>query len=713
VAACDYRILPDASIVSKGQLWRVDGTCSVRNTITQGGAIKEMQIDANSAELLRPSGQNIVAWIADSPDCAGIGRVKAQKLYEQFGNDLIEYIENRNIVELTKVVTEESAQMLFNAFEKFRIANTLLWLDQVGMPRRVGASVVAYFKDQAQQRIESNPYVLASFEAKWAKIDDLARKRFDITEDDPRRLVSAIEETLNSGLNSGHTCLPEDELYAKATRLLGNSSLAKAARSIRAEEGHALPYRRIDGLFQPNGTGIIEEYLAQRFHQLASGEDGYGQTNLFTQPSDTARSIDEIIKSFEAANGITLSSEQYEAVKVSSISNMSLILGGAGTGKTTVLKALYTVIEEQHPGTPIYQLALAGRAAQRMTEATHREAMTIAAFLHRMESSQIDLGTVIAIDEASMIDVILMYRLLRRIPNGVRLILVGDPSQLPPIGPGLVLHALAGLSLIPQTELKTVKRQSAASGIPVVAAAIRNHHKPIWAEYEGLPAVGVSFVSCAPERIESSVLRIYEELGSSGTDYDVQILSITNSGIGSVSNLNTSLHSSLQCLAERVNCFDDEFGVVGAASMDHIQFCVGDLVMFTENDYTLGLRNGSLGRIIDALAVESPDDMCCICEFEGKEYLLNSDQMHSLSHAYSITVHKSQGSQFRRVIVPIRPSRLLDQTLIYTAVTRGIEQVILVGDEHAALQAIKAPAAASRRYVTLPGLMRGLALSLP
>ena len=126
-----------------------------------------------------------------------------------------------------------------------------------------------------------------------------------------------------------------------------------------------------------------------------------------------------------------------------------------------------------------------------------------------------------------------------------------------------------------------------------------------------------------------------------------------------------------------------------------------DQIIFTENDYTLGLRNGSLGKIIEALPVEETDDPCCRCDFDGTEYLFNSSQIEALRHAYSITIHKSQGSQFKRVIVPIRTSRLLDQTLIYTAVTRSIEQVVLVGDLDAANEAVRAPATAARRHVAL------------
>ncbi len=201
------------------------------------------------------------------------------------------------------------------------------------------------------------------------------------------------------------------------------------------------------------------------------------------------------------------------------------------------------------------------------------------------------------------------------------------------------------------------------------------------------------------------VRRIYEELGGTGEDYCVQVLSITNADLGGVNNLNAALHSRYRQGADLVYCHDAEFGTVGATTLDRVSLKVGDLVIYTENDYTLGLRNGSLGKILAALPVGEPDEPCCVCDFEGTEYHLNTRQVNSLKHSYSITVHKSQGSQFRRIIVPIRESKLLDQTLIYTAVTRGVDQVVLVGDEQAAMKAIKAPASASRRQITLPTLL--------
>jgi exodeoxyribonuclease V alpha subunit len=187
----------------------------------------------------------------------------------------------------------------------------------------------------------------------------------------------------------------------------------------------------------------------------------------------------------------------------------------------------------------------------------------------------------------------------------------------------------------------------------------------------------------------------------------VQILSITKLNLGGVTNLNLALHSRYRQAGETVRCLDPEFGLVYAKTLDKLPLKVGDLVMFTKNDYELELRNGSLGIIVEAMPVEEPDDACCVCDFEGIEYLLNSQQLNALKHSYSITIHKSQGSQFPRVIVPVRQSRLLDQSLIYTAVTRGIEQVVLVGDEAAAMAAILAPASAERRHITLPALLNG------
>lgn len=702
VAVCDHKLIQDPSIIDKGQQWLVRGVPTRRETVTNGFRQIETQIDADHAEMVRPAGRNIIAWIAACEDCPGVGQVKAAKLWDRFGASLITLIESSDLAALGEIINEQAAELLCLAFAKHAIGSTLLWLDQAGIQRRIGGKVVDFYKHEAQAKIEANPYCLLSFEANWKAVDELASKRFGVQPDDPRRLEAAIEEALYRGFDKGHTCLPEANVQSRMVRLLGTTALAKQALANDAESPQ---FRKTDGFYQASGMHVIEQYVADRITQMVGGENELGQIGLFNQPTGSLLSVLDVLHAFEQANSISLSQEQRDAVVTSVGAHLSLILGGAGTGKTTVLKALYEVLEELNAGVTIYQIALAGMAAQRMQEATGRDSMTIAGFLTKIDSSQIPLGAVVVVDEASMVDVILMHRLLRHLPSGVRLMLVGDPSQLPPIGPGLVLHALVGLPSIPQTTLKVVKRQSSASGIPQVAAAIRDHQVPIWAPYLGKPDVGVSFVQCSLLELDKTVERVYEQIGGKGEDFSVEILCTTKANQGGVEHLNTSLHNRYTQAAEPVSCYSAEFGLVGATTLARLPIKVGDLMMFTKNDYELGLRNGSLGMITQALAVTSGDGPCCVAEFDGVEYELNTTHIQALSHAYAITIHKSQGSQFKRVVVPIRVSRMLDQALIYTAVTRGVDQVVLVGDEKVCLRVIQSPAIASTRHVRLPQML--------
>ena len=704
VAQCNWQLIPDSSFPSKGQRWLVSGPVEVKKVFVNGYARHEHQIKAQKAEILRPSGQNLITWITENPEIKGVGQVKARKLYERFGPDLLELIEQRDIPALTTIITEESAQLICHAFEQHNVGEVLLWLDQMGIIRSIGQKVISCYGVQARDKVESNPYLLISFEAKWKIVDGLAMNRFGISENDRRRLEAAVEEALYRGLSNGHTCLPESNLRQAVKRLLLKKDLVDQALSL----GDSTQYCKVSDRYQPAGTYIIEHQVAQRLHEIIEGENA-PQGSIFQTGAPSQEDVDSAIAQYEQAQGFELSLEQKQAVQRSVTSKASLILGGAGTGKTTVLKALYEAIEAVSSNTTaIYQVALAGRAAKRMSEATGRDSMTIAAFLHSVEETMLGEGSLVVVDEVSMVDVILFYRLLAHIPPGTRLVLVGDPSQLPPIGPGLVLHALAGHPSIPQTELKVVKRQSEASGIPLAASAVRSHQVPTFAEFEGR-GNGVSMVECPENSLDQTVQAIYLQLGGIGTDYSVQILSTTRSGNGGIQHINQLFRDGLQSSAETVYAFNQEFGVVQGMTLDRVLLSVGDLVMFTKNDYTIDLRNGSLGRIVSSFPVEDEHSDCCLVDFEGAHIALKSHQLEALTHAYSITVHKSQGSQFNRVIVPIRESRLLDQTLIYTAITRAVDQVVLVGNRRALEEAISAPASAAGRHVTLPELMSGRA----
>jgi exodeoxyribonuclease V alpha subunit len=697
VVVADYGLLKDSSLVERAQVWSVTGEARNVSFSVDGVVRNEAQIQATQLNLQRPSGKNLVAWIAQSPDCAGIGEVRARRLWERFDTDLPTFIENAEVSALAEVVGVDSAQALVAAFAKHGIAQTLVWLDQLGLPRALAASVARYWGKDAQDKIQANPYALVPFCADWKTVDDLAQKRFDVEPGDQRRLVAAVEEVLYRAMDGGDTAMHRGTLHGRLRQLLGSSDLAE--RSIGAALAEGLASESGD-VIQVRGLAHIEESIAARLKVMQDGRS-LDQDELFTlelpQPPEVRRSI----ALYETMHGIELTPEQREAVLTCATNRLSLILGGAGTGKTTVLKALCDAIDQVTPSATIHQLALAGRAAQRMTQATGRQSKTIAAFLL---DETIAPGSTVLIDEVSMVDVILMYRFLRHVPAGVRLVLIGDPSQLPPIGPGLVLHALAGHPSVPQTVLKTVKRQVAASGIPQVAQAVREHRQPEWTPYAGKGA-GVCVVQCADANLDATVAKLYKELGGTGQDFSVQVLSTTRSGTGGVRALNAILHDCFAPKARPVRSYSNEFGIVYERTTDQLSLFVDDLVLFATNDYKLGLRNGALGRIVKSLTPETPEDTVCVAEFEGLSYELNSAHLRHVIHAYVVTIHKAQGSQFDRVIVPIRKTRLLDNSLLYTAITRSVEQVVLVGDIRAAERAVVAPSSSSRRTTRLSSLL--------
>lgn len=697
VVVADYGLLKDSSLVERAQVWSVTGEAHSVSFTVNGVVRNEAQIQATQLSLQRPSGKNLMAWIAQSPDCPGIGEVRARRLWERFGTDLPTLIEDADVSALAEVVGVESAQAMVAAFAKHGILQTLVWLDQLGLPRALAASVARYWGKDAQDKVRANPYALVPFCADWKTVDDLAQRRFDVKPGDERRLVAAVEEVLYRAMDSGDTAMQRGTLHGRLRQLLGNSDWAK--RSIAAALAEGLASESAD-VIQVRGLAHIEESIAASLKMMLDGRS-LDQDELFTlelrQPHEVRRSI----ALYETMYDIELTPEQREAVLTCATSRVSLILGGAGTGKTTVLKALCHAIDQATPGAPVHQLALAGRAAQRMTQATGRQSKTIAAFLL---DETIAPGSTVLVDEVSMVDVILMYRLLRHIPAGVRLVLLGDPSQLPPIGPGLVLHALAGHPSVPQTVLKTVKRQFAASGIPQVAQAVREHRQAQWTPYLGKGA-GVCVVQCADENLDATVAKLYKELGGTGLDFSVQVLSTTRSGAGGVRALNAILHDGFAPKAQPVRSYSSEFGTVHERTTDQISLFVDDLVLFASNDYKLGLRNGALGRIVKSLTPEGPDDIVCVAEFEGAPYELNSAHLRHVIHAYAVTTHKAQGSQFERVIVPIRKTKLLDNSLLYTAITRSVEQVVLVGDIRAAEQAVLAPSTSSMRITRLSSLL--------
>ena len=330
-------------------------------------------------------------------------------------------------------------------------------------------------------------------------------------------------------------------------------------------------------------------------------------------------------------------------------------------------------------------MALAGRAAQRMREATGREAFTITAVLNQIKQRRLTLGEddLVVIDESSMLDVILVYRLMRALPEPVRLLLVGDPFQLPPIGPGLVFHILVDSRGVPQQELTQVHRQAAGSGIPSIANEIRHGRAPTFDSFGG-PACGVALIEAASQHIGRTVIDVMRSLADCS---EVQILGVTKRGDAGTETFNAAIHKLV---------------TVGNPSLAGWGFAETEPVIHLVNDYEHELFNGSLGRIRRIIVERSGKGTIrnsIDCDFDGVMHRFAGDSLDRIELAHAITVHKAQGSQFKRVIIPVVRSRLLDRTLVYTALTRAVEQVVFVGNREALIQAIQAPPHSQRRRV--------------
>lgn len=702
VVVLSHRLLPDSALIQKGQAWRVSGPMEERATTPAPGVrLVEQTITAKTAVLERPTGRNLIDFIASNEDIRGVGRVKATRLFEAFGDGLIELIESRCLEQLETVVSAAAATDICNAFERAQCLTGLHLLDQLGVDPAMGRKVIAYFGKRTPEVIGKNPYVLVPFMGKWKSMDAFALERCGVAPDSPYRLTAALEDALYGTFTAGSTLVAPKELTAQLQNRLGCSVLTKQALMLKSAKGQF--YRSSAG-FHPAGAWLMERQIAL----FVRGGDAPPISQRSLDLSD-AVDLDSFIDRYEANSGFLLTEEQRNAVKTSATSRISLICGGAGVGKTTVLKCLIQTIEGSDPCAAIHMVAVAGKAALRMTEATGREASTIAGFLSKakFDTQPANTRNWLLIDEGSMVDLVTLYRLVRLVPESTCIIMIGDPYQLPPVGPGLTLHAL--IDRVPTSALTLVQRQAARTGIPQAAAVIRSGHWPEMPMLSaGLPvpkSEGVFFMPCGADLIDEMTVSAYQQLICGSAHHGVKVLSTTKAGPGGVAPINSAIQDVYQAASRVVHHVDEDFGVIPFIhSHARIELRQGDLVIFTRNDYERGLRNGSLGLIEEVHTPIDATSPTCTVIFENERVTLSSDDLPNLELAYSITVHKSQGSQFERVIIPVRHSRLLDRSLLYTAITRAVSQVVFIGDIEAARQAVHT-VAASRRSVGLPYLL--------
>lgn len=612
------------------------------------------------------AGATLVRHLAETPAFEGIGYAKAARLVETFGEELPRLLADGDPLPFVPIVGERAATTLVAAWREDLARNDIVvWLAENDLDVRLAGKIVRLWGADGAARIRQHPYALMAL-APWPVVDAAAR-RLGMAPDAPARLVAAVEAVLYDRLQRQHTWTSSRKLLGRLEKPFGiPPALAKRAVLLAADAGAAIALA--DG-WQPAGAVMMERFVLERLRTMASGPPVGDLVARDVGDAELRRWLDRA----GDAVGVELNEEQQSAVQLAVQGRIGLVLGGAGVGKTTVLKAVCAACASF--GRVVHLMALAGRAAVRMREATGRPSSTIAAFLKACEAGKVVLGaeSLVVVDESSMVDLPTLYRLLRQLPEECRLLLVGDPAQLGPIGFGLTLHAFADMEWIPKVRLTRIYRQAESSGIPVVAASVRDGRLP------RLPAEigcghGVVLVATLEEPTCEDVVGAVAALG--GFRDDLRILSPVKMGAAGTVALNEELHRLLSR---------------GKPRLQGHSFAVGEPVIYGRNNYQLDLRNGSLGEVVGV------GDGVLTVDFDGELHDFAGPALDDLSLAYAITVHKSQGSQFRTVVVPVCTSRILDRSLIYTALTRATERVVLVGRETVLRTAVQQSAAADRR----------------
>ena len=695
------------------------------------------QFRAKKAILLRPFGRNMIATISGKR-FPGIGQQKAIALWDRFGEGLCNILNEGDEDALSEIVTLEAARILIDGWQKLNPGEVIAWLDANRFPIGLGAALFEFYGEHVMDKLTRDPYRLLAFGQKWEKVDRIAIDRLGMYPTDPKRGHAAVAEALYRAYDTdGHTALDHMTLKGIVTKLLDNdASLADQAINTPTPGGWLCDEK--SGLYSSTGAWLMERYIAKRLASMVDGTEVPSQKDmLYSHPTEISPSernkANKAIMDWEKANH-PLGDEQREAVWMALTNQVCVISGGAGVGKTATLSALYAGLDAL--GSKVVQMALAGRAAKRMVDMTGKKAMTIAGFIHASNKSSPDknkeeqdepASRTYVVDEASMLDIASAFQVFRKISAGCRLVLVGDDLQLPPVGAGLTFHLLCGEGhIVPRKHLSRVYRQDGATGIPTVSQSIRDGIWPSLPKYNG-PSLGVSIYPCSKTEISDVVAKLYDELViEEGNEDEVQILASSKGERdlrpGTVVHINQDLYNRR---------LKDQLAVKSGDELTG--FCEGCPIMFTQNDWDRDLYNGSFGTITKAYQEKQillekdgitklmpisdllasgqniPDDAEIIlaeAEIDGITHLLSENDLQDrVLRSYAVTIHKSQGSQWNRIIVPISKSKLLDRCLVYTAITRGVKQVVLVGDIAATQKAVTEPARALSRITGLSKLL--------
>lgn len=621
----------------------------------------------------------------------GIGPAMAKKIVAEFGEKTLEIIA-KSPNELLKVpgIGKKTAEKISTSYlEQSELTEIMVWLENHGISNTYAGKIFAKYGSFAIDIMEKDIYRLfQDIEGIGFLTADKLAFNLGIQREDKRRIISGIDYALMQLCNNGHCCIPEMALVDKTAKILQvNNQIIFTILKERIDIG-SLNTEIVGGetLIYPPYLYYAEKKVATRLLQLQQATEPLSEDNLSL-----------FIKVWEKDNQIQLAQKQKEAIKACLHHGVLVLTGGPGTGKTTVIKGILSILKAQ--GLKIRLAAPTGRAAKRLSETTGQKALTIHRLLEANNLAQDDnlkLGfnkdiddqldaDVIILDEVSMVDIVLMHHFFNAVPDGCRIILVGDTDQLPAVGPGSVLKDIIRSQKIPAIRLDEIFRQAQTSMIIQNAHIINAGRLPdLRKQYSDFVFYELNDDTSITQKILDLCTK---DLPHEGFDVlkDVQILSPMHRFLCGVENLNLMLQEQLNPKKNQ-----DELKYSSQT------FRVGDKVMHIRNNYQKNVFNGDIGFIQDVnnekLTVDYFDH---IVTYEKNE-------LNELTLAYASSVHKSQGSEYKVVIIPLSTSHyiMLQRNLLYTAITRAKQKVIIIGSKKALMTAIQSNRT-QKRYTLL------------
>lgn len=678
-----FRIAGSFAEPKTGAAYRLEGDFTIHPKYGE-------QFSFKSYEEVMPEGEDAILEFLSAGNIRGIGAKTAKLLVETFGEETLTVIEEtpEKLLSVSGIGPKSLAKISESFGESREFAAVSIELREIGIEMSEAVRVYKIYGSDSLGVVKDNPYILAEDirGINFDKADKIAA-RLGIEADSSVRIESGIRFRLRAWAASGSTLMPENRLVEEVAQVL-DVSIERVRESLKDMVfAGELEEDEIDGLpvIYLYGYYHAEQRVA---HALRRIKEAVPKA-INAEFDHLIEGAEESIRAFEMS--VSLSAEQIEAVRVCLNNNISIITGGPGTGKTTIINTLVRIFKFLDMSVAL--AAPTGRAAKRMEEATGEPAMTI----HRMlefvwsdDEETLNFGRddenpleqdVIIVDEASMIDLMLMDGLLNAVKDGTRLIFTGDADQLPSVGAGNVLRDMISSEYISTIRLKEIFRQSEDSGIVTNSHLINHGEYPEQVSGNGFYIIGKSGEEEIIESIKSYCGgRLEEAFDFIGDASDIQVLTPTKRGVLGAPNLNGILQEVINPLEE-----GEAELKIGAKT-----FRIGDKVMQLRNNYSAewrtdyfksegeGIFNGDMGTVEDI----NVSDKSMLVRMDDKLITYEGDMFDEVDLAYAVTVHKSQGSEFPAVIIPAYsfPPMLMTRNLLYTAVTRGKRLVIIVGD---------------------------------